>query len=132
MLSIRSDQMQVLEHDIKQRHKEEFVQQLRQDYPERTVEMDEQQLQKLVEQGYENAEELEIFENQDIYRFISLNFLPKELFESAFIQSVIIRVLNNFDLSGTKRMDFIEHNIMNRKFYETELASIEQASVAHH
>ncbi|OQW92194.1 MAG: hypothetical protein BWK78_02415 [Thiotrichaceae bacterium IS1] len=124
MLSIHPEQMQSLERDIEQRHKEEFVQQLQQDYPVPTGKMDEQQLQELVVQGYENAKELEFFEKRDIYRFISLNFLPKELLDSPFVQSVLIRVLNNFNCSGTQRMDFIEHNIVHRQFSEVELASM--------
>jgi len=113
MLSIHPEQMQSLKYDLEQRHKEEFVQQLQQDYPMPTMTMDNRQLQELVAQGYENAKELEIVEKRDIYRFISLNFLPKELLDSPFIQSVLIRVLNNFNWSG--RPDFIEHNISHRQ-----------------
>ena len=65
--------------------KQQFVQQLRCDYSQQTAEMNCQQLELLVKPGYLNAQELEIFDEEEIYRFISLQFLPKELLESSFI-----------------------------------------------
>ncbi len=119
-LTIREDQIRELEHSIEQRHRKEFVQQLRNDYPNRTKRMNDQQLWELVDKGYENATELELYEKKDKYRFISLRFMPKELLESPFIQSILIRVLNNFNLSGTKRLDFIYKHVANRNPANTE------------
>ncbi|NJO18624.1 MAG: hypothetical protein HC877_23725 [Thioploca sp.] len=100
--------------EIQQSLKQKFIQQLRCDYPQQTTKTNPQKLELLVEQSYLNAQELEIFDEENIYRFISLQFLPKELLESPFIQSVLIRVLNNFNLSATKRLDFIEQQITAR------------------
>jgi hypothetical protein len=115
MTVIRDEQMEDLARDVNQRRTREFAGRLRKDFSEPTAPMNDQQLIELVEQGCSNAHELEIFEKEDIYRFLKLNFLPPELLQSPFIQSVLIRVLNNFTLSGTKRLDFVEEHVVKHR-----------------
>lgn len=114
-MRIRSEQMRSLEHSIQERHKREFVNRLRRDYPEATGSLDDQQLTERTEQGYANAQELEIFSTEDIYRFLTLQFLPEDVLKSPLTQSVLIRVLNNLNLSASKRLDFIEKNVAQRR-----------------
>ena len=92
----------------------EFEKRLRKDLPEQTLQMSDEQLAENVKLGHENAEELEITEKEEIYRFLKIGFLPKEFLEEDFTQSVLIRVLNNTNLSGAKRLDFIERQLVPR------------------
>lgn len=119
MIVIRDEQKGELALTVEQRWKEEFAERLKSDFRDSAGEMDTQQLRDVINQLWENAKELEITEKEDVYRFLKLNFLPKEMVESAFIQSVLIRLLNNFNLSGTKRLDFIEQQVIDRKLAST-------------
>lgn len=119
MITIRDEQKEELARTVEQRWKEEFAERLRLDFPDAAGEMDTHQLMPLIDQGWANAKELEISEKEDVYRFLKLHFLPKEMVESDFIQSTLIRILNNFDLSGTRRLDFIEQQVVERKVSRT-------------
>lgn len=114
MIIIREEEFMAPEDEVDRQYKDELVEQLRYDRPEGTQGATDQELWEIAKQGVENARELEIFEGRAIYRFILLSFAPKELRESPFLQSVLIRVLNNFDMDGEKRMDFIEKQIIPR------------------
>ncbi len=92
----------------------EFAQALRVNYKEQTKEMTDQQLLDCIHNYYENACELEIFEYYNVYRFISLSFLPEHILQSKLMQGVIIRILNNFDLTESQRLSFIYKHVVNR------------------
>ncbi len=92
----------------------EFAQALRINFKERTGEMTDQQLFDCIHKGYENACELEILKHYNVYRFIALSFLPAQILKSELLQAVIIRVLNNFDLSESQRLSFIYKHVVNR------------------
>jgi hypothetical protein len=111
---IRNEQMQALARSAEQQWRQEFAERLRHDFPDRTSQMEADQLIEYVAQGFENAHEPEITEREYIYRFLKLGFLPKELLESEYIQSVLIRILNNLNVSGAKRLDFIEQHVTSR------------------
>jgi hypothetical protein len=115
MIIIRNTQIEQLDRAIQTSWQREFKMRLREDLPNQTSRMNDEQLAEYVEQGFENAKELEIEEKEDIYRFLKLGFLPREIIESDFTQSIIIRVLNNLNLSSAKRLDFIEQQIVERK-----------------
>ncbi|WP_089726419.1 hypothetical protein [Candidatus Thiosymbion oneisti] len=114
MIIIREEEFMAPEGEVDQQYKEELAEQLRHDRPQATQGATDQELWDTAREAVENARELEIFEGRDIYRFILLSFAPKELRESPFLQSVLIRVLNNLDMSGENRMDFIEKQIIPR------------------
>ena len=114
MIVIDPEQMDEITRGIEEHWKQEFAARLRHDQPTPTAHMSDEQLGEYVRQGYDNALELEVTQKEDIYRFLKLAFLPKELLESDFTQSVLIRVLNNLSLSGTKRLDFIEQHVVKR------------------
>lgn len=119
MIAIRDEQKEALARTVEQRWKEEFAGRLRRDSPDSAGEIDTHQLMTLIDKGWANAKELEIADKEDVYRFLKLHFLPKEMVESDFIQSILIRILNNFDLSGTMRLDFIEQQVIGRKLSGT-------------
>lgn len=112
MIRIRDEQQRALAQGIEQLWKKEYADRLRLDFPQQTASILPEEMGKLIDNGWTNAMELEIREREDIYRFLKLQFLPKKLLESDFVQSVLIRVLNNMNLSGTKRLDFIEEQII--------------------
>jgi len=113
-MSRRDPQPGDLEGLLERHRRHTIPSRLRKDYPEATRSLSDSDLQALVERGYDNALELEITTHEDIYRFISLQLLPKDFLHSPFIQSVLIRVLNNLGLSGEQRMRFIEQQVVRR------------------
>ncbi len=92
----------------------EYAQALRGNFKEQTKEMTDQQLFDCIQNYYENACELEIFEYYNVYRFIALSFLPEQILTSELMQGVLIRVLNDFDLTESQRLSFIYKHIVNR------------------
>ena len=119
MIAIRDEQKEELARTVEQRWKGEFARRLRRDFPDSAGKMDTHQLMALIDQGWANAKELEIAQKEDVYRFLKLHLLPKEMVESDFIQSILIRILNNLELSGTTRLDFIEQQVIGRKLSGT-------------
>jgi hypothetical protein len=95
--------------------KHQITQRLRQKHPEETSNMSHQELEFLVDRGHANALELDISNEWDVYRFISLQFLPRDFLNDSFIQSVLIRLLNNLDIPSSTRLDFIEKQIGGRR-----------------
>jgi len=101
-----------LAHEVERQWKQEYADRLRADFPHQTASISAAALWEMIDDGWKNAIELQIKEHDDIYRFLKLRFLPITLLESDFIQSVLIRVLNNIDLPGAKRLDFIESQVI--------------------
>ncbi len=92
----------------------QFVDRLQSEFPQRCSRMTSQDIQNLVNEGYEDARSLEIVEPQDIYRFLKLYFLPEVLLESNVLCGVLRRILNNMAISGTGRMDLIDRALQGR------------------
>lgn len=111
-MQIRDEQERELARGVEQLWKKEYGARLRVDFPHQTANILPEDLRGLIDDGWTNAKELEITEQEDIYRFLKFQFLPKELLESDFVQSILIRVLNNMDSSGTRRLDFIEQQVI--------------------
>jgi hypothetical protein len=112
VILIRDEQQRVLAQGVEQLWKKEYADRLRVDFPQKTASILPEDFRAIIDDGWTNAMELEITEQEDIYRFLKLRFLPREILESDFIQSVLIRVLNNMNLSGTKRLDFVEEQVI--------------------
>jgi len=69
---------------------------------------------QLVEDGIVNGEKLEIVSEEDLLRFISLNFLPVEIRNSNFFLSVIYLILINKELPSEQRLDLVEDQVCRR------------------
>lgn len=111
---IRNKQLEGIKRSINQVWQKEFKDRLREDMPEQTSKMSDEKLTETVKSSHENAEELEIFEKECIYRFLKIEFLPKEFLEDNYNQSVLIRILNNTNLSSAERLDFLEQQLISR------------------
>jgi len=92
----------------------DIIEYLRNTFNEELSGLSKEELHKIIKDGFDNAYELEIYQRHNINRFIALRFLPESLIKSPFIQSVLLRVLNNFNLDETKRLNFIYKHIVNR------------------
>ena len=119
MIRIRDEQQRELAKGVENLWKKDFRHRLSVEFPLQTAKLSPEDFRKVIDDGWTNAKELEITEREDIYRFLRLQFLPKEMLESDFVQSVLIRVLNNFNLSGTKRLDFVEQQVITPRMHRT-------------
>ena len=119
MIRIRDEQQRELAQGVEKRWKKEMRARLSVEFPLETEKLSPEDFRELIDDGWTNAKELEITEQEDIYRFLRLRFLRKEILESDFVQSVLIRILNNFNLSGTKRLDFIEQQVIKPRMHRT-------------
>ena len=120
-MKIRREHIDALDKSMEALAKEEILDRLQHEFPYETKAMDDYSLKNLVDDSYADARELEIYETKNIYRLTKLNFLSPRLKKSPFIQSILIRVLNNLELEGSKRLDFIEQNVVHRDFTDAEL-----------
>lgn len=114
MLIIRPSQLATFEKSIDEARARRFADQLATERPGDAGAMERTVLLKQVREGIADASQLEISEDEEVYRFLNLFFLPDEIKRNERIQGVLIRVLNNTALSAKHRLDFIETNISKR------------------
>jgi len=114
MLTIRSDQLATLEKSVDEAKIRRFADRLAIDRPADAGAMKREMLLQLVSDGVADASQLEITDNEEVYRFLNLFFLPDEIKTDDRVQGILIRVLNNVTLSAQHRLDFIETNISKR------------------
>lgn len=111
---IRNVQLDTLSQSIDKFLVKEFAEKVVQRFPEQTGSVDNLELFELIDNDILDARNLEITDNEDIFRFLCLRYLIN--FNSPLAVSLIIRILNNLSMSATKRLDFIEEQILNRDF----------------
>ena len=113
-MKIRNEQIAGLDQAVEARRKQEFTDRLRLEYPGRASEWGNERLAKHVDEGYANARDLEIADYRSIYRFLALGMLPPETLNDPKIQSSMIRILNNLNMTGERRLDFIDRHVLRR------------------
>ncbi len=127
MVKIRKGQVEAFEAAMEGNLRHEFASRLRKMYPEKITELGEKELASVIDGGLEDAHSLEILQPEDAFRFINLKFLLGEKMEAPLFQSVLLRVLNNTDIDGTKRLDFIYRQLPSRAVPPNGSISIEPA-----
>ena len=76
---------------------------------------EETELLAFIQRGIEASAKIGLFEEEEIFKFLSLRFLfSPEQQHSLFIQGIAIRILDRLDWSGTKRLNFIYKHLVNR------------------
>jgi hypothetical protein len=86
----------------------QLARRLQDEFPQPCAQLPASALNQLVHDGCLDALALDITAPGDIHRFLKLSFLPNELLQSSFFQSVLIRILNNREVSGAGRLDLID------------------------
>lgn len=114
MLSIRPDQLATLEKSVDEAKARGFADRLTTERPGDAGAMQREMLLQLVREGVVDASQLEITDDEEVYRFLNLFFLPDDIKRDDRVQGILIRVLNNTSLSAQHRLDFIEANISKR------------------
>lgn len=112
MIQISQEQMAAFEEQVVPILKSEYVKKLKGMYPERTAELGSQKVRSMVNEGFAEAETLEIEPGNDVFRLIQLKFLPSMDLQSPAIQNAVSTVLGNTNRSGEKRLDFIYKHIV--------------------
>jgi len=92
----------------------QIVLRLRREYTAAVAHLSDEELGELVEGDLEDAPALDITSADHKFRFAAIRFWPREVLAAPLSQAVILRVLNNFELSAAVRLDFIEKNVRDR------------------
>ena len=111
---VRNQQIAGLDQAVEARRKLEFTERLRQEYPDRAGEWGDARLARHVDEGYADARSLEITDYQSIYRFLALGMLPPQTLSDPRVQSALIRILNNLNMPGEGRLNFIDRHVLRR------------------
>lgn len=109
MLSIRKEQMEAMRIDMLKRSYRQLQTHLQQRYPEHTAEIDNEQLQKLVITGIDQAKKYKVTDHNDVRRFLeyqieygsNFGYTPETQWAEPF--------LNHSNLTGTAKMDEIDN-----------------------
>jgi hypothetical protein len=111
MLTIRQKQFKELEETIEENWLRKLVSRLRQENQEDISTISEEELYNQVVQGCQAARELNIVDDNDIYRFIRLRYLPDVAWTRLGLQEVFYRIIFDNSVDASQRLDFIERNL---------------------
>jgi hypothetical protein len=112
---IRDDQVQALADSYVRTYKLGLRQRLRARYPDRVANLDDVALDRVIDQGWEDAARLLIADYDDRARLIELPYvLRPDQVDSPFVQSVVLRVLNWLDRPAAQRLDFLYAHLVGR------------------
>ncbi|KHD07341.1 hypothetical protein PN36_21250 [Candidatus Thiomargarita nelsonii] len=101
----------------------QLMKRLRESYPEQTHALNNEQLLIQVQNGIAASETIKITGEDDIFRFMTLPYvLSPAQQNSPLIKGVAIRILDNFEWSGKKRLNFIYKHLVNRSPSSDEIA----------
>lgn len=114
MIIIREEQLKVLEQETEKNLKHRLAKQLRSDFPKQTDTLSDSELQQQVEEGYIAAKKLAVEQPDDIYRFLKLTYISKDILSSVVVRNAFYCIITNTNIEASKRLDFVEHNIVNR------------------
>ena len=93
----------------------QLMRRLRESFSERTGTLSDEQLLTLVQNGIAASHTISLTEKEDIFRFITLPYVLSPVQQSSsLIKGVAIRILDNKEWSGQKRLNFIYRHLVNR------------------
>ena len=106
MLTMRSEQMGVLSHDVRRRFELQMHGHLRQHFASQTEHMTDGELLAHITSGITKAEMYGIKSQFDVMRFLEYTVMYGTDFDSR--SPWARKILNSPDISGTKKMDRID------------------------
>ena len=115
MLVIRDDQIEAFDESMLRNFKNRMVSHLREACPEETSDMSEEELRALIQGGIDKAESYEIFEDDDVRRFLEYMLILNPDFDQDSSFPEIQEILNDEEMDGTEKMDEIDY------YYNNEL-----------
>jgi len=114
MLVIRDDQIQAFDESMLRSFKNRMFSHLRKVCPEETSNMSEEELRSLIQGGIVKAESYEIFEDDDVRRFLEYTLILKPDFDQDSSFPEIQEILNDEEMDGTEKMDEIDFYYNNK------------------
>jgi len=115
MLVIRDEQIKALDESMLRSFRNRMVSHLRTACPEETSDMSDEELRALIQRGIDKAESYEIFEDDDVRRFLEYMLILKPDFDQDSSFPEIQEILNDEEMDGTEKMDEIDF------YYNNEL-----------
>ena len=112
MLKIGPEQMQDIEAGYRRRRRKNLWRQLKISYPVLCRDIEDGEGVKVVGECIDNGKEFDIIRDEDVLRFSVLALLPKSVRQDDWFSSIVIRVLNNENLSAGDRLAFIFGNVV--------------------
>ena len=114
MFVIRKEQMEVFNEEPYQQFVDETVVHMQTNYPEQTKEMSDADLRKMVGDGTDKAEPYGVVTVTDVRRFLGCMLELGQDFDIAPQTDWAGEILRRTDLSGTRKMDEIEEQMVFR------------------
>jgi len=108
MLTIRKEQMDVLEKYMIDVFNNKMVSHLRHTYPEETSTIPDERLSAMVKSGSEKAESYGIVEDDDIQRFLGYMLMYGSDFDTDSAHPEVQKILRDARLDGEEKIDVIE------------------------
>jgi len=115
MLVIRDEQIEALDESMLRSFRNRMVSHLRTACPEGTSGMSDEELRVLIQGGIDKAESYEIFEDDDVRRFLEYMLILKPDFDQDSSFPEIQETLTHEEMDGTEKMDEIDF------YYKNEL-----------
>jgi glucose-6-phosphate 1-dehydrogenase len=108
MLVIRDEQIEALDESMLRSFRNHMVSHLRKACPERTSGMSDEELRALIQGGIDRAESYEIFEDEDVRRFLEYMLILNPDFDQDSSFPEIQEILNDEEMDGTEKMDEVD------------------------
>ncbi len=108
MLVIRDDQIEAFDESMLRSFKNRMFSHLREACPEETSRMSDGELRALIQGGIDKAESYEIFEDNDLRRFLEYMLILNPDFDQDSSFPEIQEILNHEEMDGTEKMDEID------------------------
>lgn len=112
MLKIRPEQLAALSEDFLDRLTDSYLKAVRNHYPEAAAAYDDLALRNTITEDEAAADSLDIREVQDVWRYISLRYLPELQTAPALTRAVVSKVLNNTEAAAAERLDFLQAHVL--------------------
>ena len=114
MLVIRDDQIEAFDESMLRNFKNRMVSHLRTACPQETSDMSEEELRALIQGGIDKAESYEIFEDDDVRRFLEYMLILNPDFDQDSSFPEIQEILNDEEMDGTEKMDEVDYYYNNQ------------------
>lgn len=108
MLVIRDDQIEAFDESMLRSFKNRMVSHLRTACPKETSGISDEELRALIQEGIDKAESYEIFEDNDVRRFLEYMSILNPDFDQNSSFPEILEILNHEEMDGTEKMDEID------------------------
>ena len=116
MLTITNDQLEILATEHERMLCHVLMSCLRRELSTRIMAISEQELQMEVEQGIRAAKVLQIYNHDDVYRFLRLRYLPVSIWKRPGTQELLVRVLTDTSVDARRRLLFIQTNFETERY----------------